>query len=169
MIIRAMTPNDGDAVIDIYRRGIQGGNATFQENAGSWESWDQGHLGECRFVAGDTRGRVIGWAGLSGVSSRCVYRGVAEISVYVDPEAQGQGTGKALLAAVIAESEAQGIWSLEAGIFPENKPSIALHRSLGFEEIGLRRGLGRMSYGPFAGQWRDVLLLQRRSSVVGVD
>lgn len=169
MIVRVMTPDDGDAVVDIYGRGISGGNATFQENAGSWESWDQGHLNECRLVACDAQGRVTGWAGLSGVSSRCVYRGVAEISVYVDPDVQGQGIGKALLAALIAESESQGIWSLEAGIFPENTASIALHRSLGFEDIGLRRGLGRMSYGPYAGQWRDVLLMQRRSSVVGID
>lgn len=169
MIIRAMTPNDGDAVIDIYGRAIAGGNATFQENAGSWESWDQGHLHDCRFVACDAQGGVIGWAGLSGVSSRCVYRGVAEISVYVDPDAQGRGIGKALLTALIAESEAQGIWSLEAGIFPENTASVALHRSLGFQDVGLRRGLGRMTYGPFAGKWRDVLLMQRRSSVVGVE
>ena len=169
MIIRAMRPEDGASVVDIYARGIITGNATFQENAGTWENWDDGHLKECRLVACDDTGRVTGWAGLSGVSSRCVYRGVAEISVYVDPDLQGQGIGKALLSSLITESEALGIWSLEAGIFPENTASIALHKRLGFEEIGLRRGLGRMGYGPMAGQWRDVMLLQRRSTTVGVD
>lgn len=169
MIIRAMTPDDGDCVVDIYGRAITSGHATFQENPGSWADWDSGHLPECRLVAVNDDGLVVGWAGLSGVSSRCVYRGVAEISVYVDPENHGQGIGKALLRALIDASEAEGIWSLEAGIFPENVASLAIHQSLGFEEIGRRRGLGRMSYGPMAGQWRDVMLLQRRSTTVGID
>jgi phosphinothricin acetyltransferase len=173
MIIRAMTPDDGARVVEIYGRAIASGHATFQETAGTWQTWDEGHLPECRLVAVDDagdRGSVItGWAGLSGVSGRCVYRGVAEISVYVDPDHQGQGIGKALLARLIRESENQGIWSLEAGIFPENEGSLALHRALGFETVGRKRGLGRMSYGPMAGQWRDVMLLQRRSDVVGVD
>lgn len=169
MNIRAMTDDDGTSVVDIYARGIQSGNATFQDDAGTWQIWSDGHLNECRLVACDDEGRVVGWAGLSGVSSRCVYRGVAEISVYVDPDCQGQGLGKALLAALVVESERQGIWSLEAGIFPENKASIALHHGLGFETVGRKRGLGRMSYGPMAGQWRDVMLLQRRSNTVGVE
>ncbi|PKR50982.1 GNAT family N-acetyltransferase [Thalassospira povalilytica] len=169
MIVRAMTPQDGASVIEIYGRGIRTGNATFQDHPGTWDDWDSGHLNECRLVACDQTDRVVGWAGLSGVSSRCVYRGVAEISVYVDPDAQGKGIGTALLGALIAASEAQGIWSLEAGIFPENIASIALHKRHGFSEVGLRRGLGRMGYGPMAGQWRDVMLLQRRSTTVGVD
>ena len=169
MIIRAMTPDDGNSVVDIYGRAVKSGHATFQENPGSWDDWDSGHMAECRLVAVNEDDQVVGWAGLSGVSSRCVYRGVAEISVYVDPDRHGQGIGKALLRALIDASEAEGIWSLEAGIFPENVASLAIHQSLGFEEIGRRRGLGRMAYGPKAGQWRDVMLLQRRSTVVGID
>ncbi|MBC06890.1 GNAT family N-acetyltransferase [Thalassospira sp.] len=169
MHIRPMTPSDGDRVVEIYGRAIKSGHATFQEDPGTWESWDQGHLPECRLVACDDNDMVIGWAGLSGVSNRCVYRGIAEISVYVDPDCQGQGVGKSLLAALIKSSEEHGIWSLEAGIFPENEASIALHQSLGFETVGRKRGLGRMGYGPMAGLWRDVMLLQRRSQVVGVN
>ncbi|MFV1850803.1 MAG: N-acetyltransferase family protein [Thalassospira sp.] len=169
MIIRAMTPDDGDRVVDIYGRAIKSGHATFQENPGNWADWDAGHMPECRLVAVNEDGQVVGWAGLSGVSSRCVYRGVAEISVYVDPDCQAQGIGKSLLRALISASEAEGIWSLEAGIFPENDASLAIHKSLGFEPVGRRRGLGRMSYGPMAGKWRDVMLLQRRSETVGVD
>ena len=169
MNIRAMTDDDGASVVDIYARGVLSGNATFQDDAGTWESWSAGHLIECRLVACDDDGRVVGWAGLSGVSNRCVYRGVAEISVYVDPDFHGQGLGKALLAALIAASEKEGIWSLEAGVFPENEASIALHHRLGFETVGRKRGLGRMSYGPMKDQWRDVMLLQRRSTTVGVE
>ncbi|MEQ8391719.1 MAG: N-acetyltransferase family protein [Thalassospira sp.] len=169
MNIRAMTDDDGASVVDIYARGLLSGNATFQDDAGTWESWSAGHLNECRLVACDDDGRVVGWAGLSGVSNRCVYRGVAEISVYVDPDFHGQGLGKALLAALIAASEKEGIWSLEAGVFPENEASIALHHKLGFETVGRKRGLGRMSYGPMKDQWRDVMLLQRRSTTVGVE
>ncbi|NIY74592.1 N-acetyltransferase [Thalassospira sp. HF15] len=169
MRVRSMMPNDADRVIEIYGKAIKSGHATFQEDAGTWENWDQGHLAECRLVACDDGDTVIGWAGLSGVSNRCVYRGIAEISVYVDPDYQGKGVGKSVLAALTKASEEQGIWSLEAGIFPENEASLALHHSMGFETVGRKRGLGRMSYGPMAGQWRDVILLQRRSQVVGVE
>lgn len=169
MRVRHMTQSDGDRVVEIYGQAIKSGHATFQEDPGTWQSWDQGHLTDCRLVACDDDGAVIGWAGLSGVSNRCVYRGIAEISVYVDPNFQGQGIGKTLLAALISSSEEHGTWSLEAGIFPENKASIALHHALGFETVGLKKRIGRMSYGPMAGQWRDVMLLQRRSSMVGVD
>lgn len=169
MIIRPMTVDDAARVIDIYGRAMTSGHATFQSEPGTWESWDAGHLAECRLVACNGDGRVVGWAGLSGVSNRCVYSGIAEISVYVDPDCQGQGIGKMLLAELIKTSEESGIWSLEAGIFPENEASIALHHRLGFETVGRKRGLGRMTYGPLAGQWRDVMLLQRRSTVVGVE
>lgn len=169
MRVRPMTQSDGDRVVEIYGLAIKSGHATFQDDPGTWESWDQGHLIECRLVACDDDGTVIGWAALSGVSNRCVYRGVAEISVYVDPNYQGQGVGRTLLTALISSSEEQGIWSLEAGIFPENKASLALHHALGFETVGLKKRIGRMAYGPMAGQWRDVMLLQRRSSMVGVD
>jgi len=169
MRVRSMTVSDGDRVVEIYGQAIKSGHATFQENPGTWKDWDQGHLKECRLVACDDNDIVIGWAGLSGVSNRCVYRGIAEISVYVDPNHHGKGIGKALLSALIAASEENGIWSLEAGIFPENEASLVLHKALGFEIVGRKRGLGRMGYGPLAGQWRDVMLLQRRSQVVGVD
>lgn len=110
---------------------------------------------------------MVGWAAASGVSDRCVYAGVAEVSVYVDPAAQGRGVGRALLEALIAFTEWEGMWTLQAGIFPENEPSLALHRAVGFRVVGVRERLGRMSGGPRAGQWRDVLLLERRSPTVG--
>lgn len=169
MIIRPMTVDDAARVIDIYGRALMSGHATFQSEPGTWESWDEGHLAEGRLVACDGNGQVVGWAGLSGVSNRCVYRGIAEISVYVDPDCHGQGIGKTLLSELITASEENGIWSLEAGIFPENEASLVVHHALGFETVGRKRGLGRMSYGPMAGQWRDVMLLQRRSRIVGVD
>ncbi|NIZ02518.1 GNAT family N-acetyltransferase [Thalassospira lucentensis] len=169
MDIRAMTSSDGNGVVDIYRRGLQSGHASFQENAGHWSDWDQGHLDICRLVASEPDGQICGWAGLSGVSGRCVYQGVAEISVYVDPDCHGQGVGSMLLRRLIAESEKHGFWSLEAGIFPENQASIALHEKHGFELVGRKRRLGHMGYGPMAGQWRDVMLFQRRSEIVGID
>jgi L-amino acid N-acyltransferase YncA len=169
MNIRAMTPDDGSAVVDVYHRGLQSGHASFQENAGTWSDWDQGHLDVCRLVACDGNGHICGWAGLSGVSGRCVYQGGGEISVYVDPASQGRGIGNMLLASLIAQSEQNGFWSLEAGIFPENQASIALHQKHGFDIVGRKRGLGRMNYGPMAGQWRDVMLLQRRSEIVGIE
>ena len=147
-------------VRDIYEQGIRQGDATFEVSAPDWDVWDSTHLTCCRLVAALDR-RVIGWAALSPVSERCVYQGVAEVSVYVDQERQGQGIGKRLLQALIAESERAGIWTLQAGIFPENSASLALHRSCGFREVGRRERIGKMG-----DRWRDVILMERRSPVI---
>ncbi|UOQ72127.1 GNAT family N-acetyltransferase [Hymenobacter cellulosilyticus] len=146
----------------IYEAGLATGNATFQTTAPSWDEWDQGHLRHSRLVAVDDAGRVLGWAALSPVSGRCVYGGVGEVSVYVAADARGQGVGRQLLAALVAESEAQGMWTLQAGIFPENTASIRLHEAAGFRLVGRREKIGQLG-----GIWRDTVLLERRSSVVG--
>tara|TARA_R110000868_G_scaffold92100_4_gene255468 strand:- start:226388 stop:226897 length:510 start_codon:yes stop_codon:yes gene_type:complete len=169
MIIREMVLADGGAVIDIYNRALRSGHASFQENGGTWSEWDGGHLLHCRYVADDGGGKVLGWAGLSSVSGRCAYAGVAEISVYVDPDFQGQAIGRQLLTALVEGSEQHGIWTLQAGVFPENSGSVALHQKHGFEILCRRHGFGRMTYGSMQGQWRDVLLLERRSKLVGID
>ena len=155
------------AVREIYREGIATGNATFETQLPSWEKWDGGHRRDCRLVAMDSSHPqepiVLGWAALSSVSARQVYAGVAEVSVYVTEVARGGGVGKALLEALIRESEAAGIWTLQAGIFPENVASVGLHKSCGFREVGRRSRIGKLG-----DRWRDVLLLERRSSVAGV-
>ncbi|MBN1979860.1 MAG: N-acetyltransferase [Anaerolineae bacterium] len=149
----------------IYLEGIATGNATFETDAPDWEKWDRAHLTDCRLVArkgGRPFGRVVGWAALSPVSGRCAYAGVASLSIYVAETARGQGVGKALLQALIEASEQRGIWTLEAGIFPENAASLALRRSCGFREVGRRERIGRMD-----GVWRDVIFVERRSKIVG--
>ena len=160
--IRKMTIEDWPAVRTIFEEGIATGNATFETKVPSWEEWDAAHLKESRLVATDSE-RIIGWAALSPASSRCVYAGVAEVSVYVKNGERGRGIGKQLLQALVQESEQCGIWTLQAGIFPENEPSIAVHKRCGFRMVGRREKLGQMD-----GQWRDVLLFERRSSVTGV-
>lgn len=150
----------------IYADGIAGGDATFETEPPTWESFDARRLPDHRWVAIE-RSRVLGWTAVTPVSDRCVYAGVVEHAVYVDPAARGRGVGRALLAAVIASTEAAGIWTIQSGIFPENVASLALHRAAGFRVIGTRERLGQMTAGPLAGTWRDVLLLERRSSVVG--
>jgi phosphinothricin acetyltransferase len=162
MNLRPMEPADWPAVADIYREGIATGHATFNTEAPSWEEWDRTHLSACRLVA--VEGPVmLGWAALSPVSDRCVYAGVAEVSVYVSARAWRRGVGRMLLDGLVAASEGQGIWTLQAGIFPENSTSLVLHERLGFRLVGRRERLGRMANG----QWRDVLMLERRSRVVG--
>jgi len=163
MLLRAMTPADWPAVAEIYREGIATGHATFNTDAPTWEEWDAGHLAHSRLVALDREG-VLGWAALIPVSDRCVYAGVAEESVYVAERARGRGVGRALLEGLIAASEGKGVWTLQAGIFPENTASVALHEKLGFRVVGRRERLGRMA----GGEWRDVLLLERRSTRIGV-
>jgi L-amino acid N-acyltransferase YncA len=162
--IEAMQESDWLQVREIYIQGIATGNATFEQEAPSWERWTAGHLSACRLVAHGEDGAVLGWAALSPVSGRCVYAGVAEVSVYVGAGYRGQGVGSTLLAALIACSEQAGIWTLQAGIFPENAASLALHERAGFRLVGRRERIGQMD-----GRWRDVLLLERRSRVVGAD
>lgn len=161
LTIEAMTAAHWDEVRRIYAAGIATGNATFQTEPPTWEAWNAGHLRTCRLIA--RRGEaVIGWAALSGVSGRAVYAGVCEVSIYVAPEAQGRGIGRRLLGALIDASEDDGRWTLQAGIFPENAASVALHERCGFRLVGRRERLGALH-----GVWRDVLLLERRSTRVG--
>lgn len=162
LLIDAMKPSDWEQVRSIYLEGIATKNASFETDAPSWEKWDSTHLPYARMVA-RASGCIRGWAALSPASSRCVYAGVAEVSIYVGNNCAGQGIGRALLEALIAESERHGIWTLQAGIFPENFASVSLHKKCGFREVGRRERLGKRD-----GIWRDVLLLERRSNVVGV-
>jgi L-amino acid N-acyltransferase YncA len=161
MIPELMTPRDWPAVRAIYLEGIATGDATFETAAPEWEEWDQKHLAICRLVTrcGD---EVLGWAALSPVSQRPAYRGVAEVSIYVAARARGQGVGCALLSMLIRSSEHEGIWTLQAGIFPENTASIQLHERAGFRIVGVRKRIGVRN-----GRWRDVVLLERRSEAVG--
>jgi L-amino acid N-acyltransferase YncA len=162
LTIEAMKPADWPRVRAIYREGIATGNATFEIAVPDWANWEKAHRPDCRLVARLDR-EIIGWAALSPVSSRCVYGGVGEVSVYLAESVRGQGIGKALLTALIEESEKAGFWTLQAGIFPENVVSIALHRSCGFREVGRRERIGKMN-----GVWRDTVLMERRSTTVGV-
>jgi phosphinothricin acetyltransferase len=152
-----MGPGDWPHVASIYAAGIATGNATFETEMPAWEGWDASHLPGHRFVA-VADDRVVGWVALTEYSDRCCYRGVADVSVYVDPAAQGRGVGRALLEHLIAGAEAAGIWTLQAGVFPENQASLALHRRCGFRVVGWRERIGERD-----GVWRDVVLLERRS------
>lgn len=161
-----MAPEDWEEVRSIYLQGIATGHATFESAAPGWEDWDARHLDAPRLVA-RAEGAVLGWAALSPVTDRCVYAGVAEVSLYVGAEHRGRGVGTALLRALVEESERLEIWTLQAGIFPENRASLELMKQNGFREVGRREKLGKMSHGPQAGTWRDVLLLERRSKIAG--
>ncbi|HEX9902275.1 MAG TPA: GNAT family N-acetyltransferase [Acidobacteriota bacterium] len=161
MNIRAMTSADWPAVKAIYQEGLATGQATFEVEVPSRRAWDAGHLPDCRLVAVEEE-TVLGWAALSRVSNRCVYAGVAEVSLYIAKKARGRGIGRRLLAELVAKSERKGFWTLQAGIFPENKASLAIHRRCGFRVVGRREKLGQMS-----GRWRDVLLVERRSGKTG--
>ena len=160
--VERMTPGDWEQVLRIYLDGIRTGQATFETEAPAWERWDTSHLPHPRLVA-RVGAAVAGWAALSPVSTRSAYRGVAEVSVYVGAERRGAGVGRGLLEALVAASEERGLWTLQAGIFPENTPSLALHARFGFREVGRRERIGRLN-----GVWRDVVLLERRSRIVGV-
>ena len=160
MEIRKLSHKHWEQVKSIYQKGIDTGNATFQTSAPSWEDWDQSHLKSCRVVMQED-GKVIGWAALTPVSSRCVYAGVAEVSVYVDPAHSGKGVGLTLLNELVRQSETEGIWTLQAGIFPENTASLRIHEKAGFRILGTREKIGKQN-----GIWRDTALLERRSSVI---
>jgi L-amino acid N-acyltransferase YncA len=164
MRIRPMTAADGPAVLAIYQAGMDGGNASFEHTAPSWDGFDAGKLTDHRLVAVDEHDTVLGWAAISAVSSRAVYAGVVEHSVYVDPAARRRGVGRALLRALIASTEAAGIWTIQSGIFPENTASLALHRACGFRTVGVRERVGRhLTQG---NRWRDVVFIERRSHLV---
>lgn len=165
--IDALQPADWPVVRTIYLAGIATGNATFQSSAPDWESWDAAHLAQPRLAAREGY-TLLGWAVLSPVSARPVYAGVSEVSIYIAQEARGRGVGRALLAALNAAADAAGLWTLQAVVFPENSASVALFTHQGYRIVGRRERLGRMSYGPFSGSWRDVLLLERRSPTAGM-
>ena len=161
--ISTMQAGDWDRVAEIYRSGIETKQATFESNIPSWDHWNASHLDFARLVA-TCDGQIQGWAALSPVSSRKVYSGVAEVSVYVDTAFRGQGCGSLLLQALIAESEQNGIWTLQAGIFAENERSIRLHLKCGFREVGRRIRIARLDR-----DWKDTILLERRSLTIGID
>lgn len=157
-----MKETDWKQVSDIYLAGIKTEIATFQNDIPTWEEWDKGHNTACRFVARSGE-KILGWAALSPVSSRCVYAGVAEVSVYISQEYRGMGVGYALLNNLIKQSEEEGYWTLQSGIIKENLPSRMLHKKCGFREIGYKERLGKMSNG----KWHDVILMEYRSKLIG--
>lgn len=161
-----MSGEHADAVLRIYQAGIDTGHATFQDRAPDWAAWDENHLPECRLSAVDDSHGLLGWAALAPVSKRPVYRGVCEVSLYIDPVRSGGGLGRALLGALVSASEQAGIWTLHSSIFPENEASVAVHLGCGFRTMGRREKIALMTYGPMAGQWRDTVIMERRSRVV---
>lgn len=160
--IRSMLPEDWGAVSKIYGEGIATGFATFEKEIPAYECWSKDHLDRCRLIA-EKDNKILGWAALSPVSGRCVYGGVAEVSVYIGTENRGMGLGKLLMSHLIEQSEAIGLWTLQSGIFPENEGSIILHKKMGFRFIGKRERVGNLD-----GVWKDNLLFERRSTTVGV-
>ena len=164
--IEDMESSDWDQVKNIYLEGIRTGIATFQTefDLHTWETWNNGHISSCRLVARSGKG-ILGWVALSHTSSRCVYSGVAEVSIYIKEKYKGQGIGTALLQSLIKLSEEKGFWTLQSGIVRENTASIALHKKCGFREIGIRERVGKMNNGI----WHDVVLMERRSNIVGIN
>lgn len=156
-----MTAADAPAVLAIYQAGLDGGQASFETTAPDWAAFDAGRLPDHRFVAVDGDDRILGWVAVTRVSPRPVYAGVVEHSVYVDASARGRGAGRLLLDALIASTEAAGVWTIQSGVFPENAASLALHERAGFRRIGVRERVAKHH-----GVWRDVVLLERRSPVV---
>ena len=161
LVIRPLLPEDWPAVEAIYREGILAGHATFEAAPPSWEEFDAGKVPGLRFVA-VADGEVLGWVAASRVSSREVYRGVVEHSVYVADAARGRGAGAALLRAFLDAAQEHGLWTVQSAIFPENEASLRLHARLGFREVGRRERIARMSHGPLAGEWRDTVLVELR-------
>ncbi len=161
--INKMKDSDWHDVSRIYGLGIATGDATFESEIPSWKGWNNSHLKKCRLIA-SYNDSTVGWAALSPVSSRCVYGGVAEVSVYVDTSYNGNGVGSKLLKALIEKSEEAGLWTLQSGIFPENVASIKIHERLGFRTIGYKEKIGKMK-----GIWRDNIVLERRSKIIGIN
>lgn len=161
--IEPMSADDWPAVRAIYEEGIETGDATFETEAPTWEAWDTAHRPDCRLVARDGEGRVVGWTAISPTSSRRVYDGVVEESIYIAAEARGRGIGVLLLEALFEAAESAGIWTIQAGIEIENEPSLRLHEKVGFRRVGVRERIGRDP----TGRWRDVVILERRSQRVG--
>ena len=157
--IRALTEADWPDVSRIYQLGMDTNRATFQSECPSWDEWNRSHLAPCRLVIAKD-GVVLGWAALTAVSGRCVYAGVAEVSIYIDPDAQGKGVGTQLLNALIVNSELEGFWTLQSGIMQDNEPSIRLHARCGFRMVGYRERIGKDRFGV----WRNTVLMERRSS-----
>lgn len=157
--IREMQPEDAVSVLKIFEQGIEGGNATFDKTAPTWEAWDKKFFKVCRLVLEDENGVVQGWAAIQPISARDCFRGVAEVSIYLSNEIQGKGLGKVMLQKLILDSEEQGFWMLQSGIFPENVASIKIHQNLGFREVGYREKIAEMN-----GKWRDIVLMERRSN-----
>lgn len=164
VLIRTMSANDWPAVAEIYRQGIETGKATFQVDVPAYTEWDAAHIRECRFVA-VVEDKVAGWTALSKVSNRCVYAGVAELSLYIGENARGKGVGQKLLQHLIAESERAGFWTLQSGIMDDNLASIRLHEKCGFRQIGYRERIGR----DVKGKWRNNILMEKRSQVAGIN
>ncbi len=165
--VRELTRSDWAAVEDIYRQGIEAGDATFESSTPSWSAFDEGKLRWGRLVAVDDAGRVVGWVAASPVSARDVYRGVVEHSVYVAADAHGRGIGSMLMRAFIAVAELNGVWTIQSSVFPDNDASIRLHEKLGFRQVGRRERIAKSAVGPHAGEWRDTVLLERRSTMNG--
>jgi phosphinothricin acetyltransferase len=161
--IRNMEPADWSQVGRIYEEGIATGYATFETRVPTYTDWDAAHVDSCRFIA-ESAGKILGCAALSPVSGRCVYGGVAEVSVYVGNDSRGKGVGQALMKALVDHSESEGFWTLQAGIFPENRGSIGLHEKMGFRFLGRREKIGKLN-----GVWYDNLIFERRSKKVGLD
>ncbi|MEU6166116.1 GNAT family N-acetyltransferase [Streptomyces tanashiensis] len=162
VVVVPLTAAHADAVVAIYQAGVDEGNATFETTTPTWEQFDAAKLPEHRFAALDETGRVLGWVAATKVSDRCAYAGVVEHSVYVHPGARGRGVASALLDALVASTEAAGIWTIQSGIFPENAASLSVHARAGFRVIGTRERIGRLH-----GVWRDTVLVERRSPHVG--
>lgn len=158
--LRPFIPEDWEAVNRIYKQGIDTNLATFQTSCPAYEAWDSAHLSCCRLVY-VLEGRVVGWAALSPVSSCCVYRGVAELSIYIDETVRGSGIGTQLLNRIITDSQTHGIWTLQSGIIQDNKASILLHRKCGFREVGCREKIARNAHG----EWKNTVLMERRSTL----
>lgn len=161
VLIEAMEPAHWSAVREIYREGIETGQATFETAVPTWEAWNSGHRPDCRLIA-LIDNQIVGWAALSPVSKRQVYNGVAEVSIYIAASARGQGIGKTLMHTLVTCSEEAGIWTLQSSVFPENEVSVALHQAFGFRIVGKRERIAQMH-----GSWRDTVLLERRSKITG--